>query len=71
MRGAPVPLAFTLAPAPCSRADRDVSSGLSAQFDSDVVSVDLAKIGPPDWEQVCVLGPYSANEEAERVLGFK
>ena len=33
--------------------------------------LDLAHIGPSSWERICVLGPYTTNEQAEKVLGFK
>jgi hypothetical protein len=34
-------------------------------------SVDLAKVGFPSWERVCILGPYMQNREAKETLGFE
>ena len=33
--------------------------------------LNLALVGPTSWERVCVFGPYTTNEHAEKVLGFK
>jgi hypothetical protein len=32
--------------------------------------IDLAEIVPAAWDRVCILSPYTNNEQAERVLGF-
>lgn len=34
-------------------------------------AIDLSIVGPASWERVCLLGPYSDNAAAEKVLGFK
>ena len=34
-------------------------------------AADLTRIGSKDWTRICILKPYTNNEEAERVLGFK
>lgn len=60
-----------LTTAGCSSEDPDISRQLAhrvaAQPDGPV---DLAQIGPADWDKVCVLGPYTLNAQAEAVLGF-
>jgi hypothetical protein len=33
-------------------------------------SIDLAVVGPPSWDRVCVLTPYSNNESTKQLLGF-
>lgn len=56
----------------CSRMDRSISAQITEQFDaSNSAPIDLARVGPPIWERVCVLGPYATNEAAEKILGFK
>jgi hypothetical protein len=58
--------------AACKRSDPSISAMITAQFDaSSSVPVNLGLVGPSSWDRVCVLGPYSTNEDAERVLGFK
>jgi len=49
---------------------------ISAQIEEQVkasttVPVDLALVGPSSWERVCVLAPYTNNERAEQIIGFK
>lgn len=56
----------------CAKADKSLSQQLTAEFDASTSTpINLAKIGPPTWEKVCVLGSYTTNEAAEKVLGFK
>lgn len=56
----------------CTSSDNSISQKLTKEFDASTSSpIDLAKLGPPTWEKVCVLGPYITNGEAEKVLGFK
>ena len=58
--------------AACTSRDRGISEKLTAEFDASTSApIDMAKIGPPGWEKLCVLGPYSTNEAAEQTLGFK
>lgn len=33
--------------------------------------IDLGTVGPPSWERICVLAPYTDNSRAEKILGFK
>jgi hypothetical protein len=56
----------------CTNGDKSISQQLTAEFDASTSApIDLAKLGPPTWEKVCVLGSYTPNKEAEKVLGFK
>jgi hypothetical protein len=56
----------------CMNNDNSISQKLTAEFDASTSApIDLAKIGPPTWEKVCVLGPYITNGVAEKTLGFK
>ena len=50
----------------------DYSTRISDQFNATGrTSIDLLQAVPTAWDKVCVLGPYSGDEEAERTLGFK
>ena len=54
------------------RPGNDISHQLAAQVRSaGAAPIDLARLGPPGWDRVCVLSPYADNEEARRVLGFR
>jgi hypothetical protein len=56
----------------CVSSDNSISQKLTAEFNaSPSTPIDLAKIGPQTWEKVCVLGPYTTNGAAEKILGFK
>jgi hypothetical protein len=56
----------------CTRGGGDISSQIEAQFKAGPTApVNLALVGPSSWERFCVLGPYTNNERAEQVLGFK
>jgi hypothetical protein len=56
----------------CSSAgDNRIGSDISSQVDSKSDVVDLAKVGPPSWTRVCILGPYSTTQTAESLLGAK
>ncbi|WP_386066314.1 hypothetical protein ACFJIW_17475 [Tahibacter sp. UC22_41] len=45
-----------------------IADQLSASSDR---RIDLATIAPGDWERVCILGPYSNDAAAVRILGFQ
>ncbi len=65
------PIVMLLA-AGCSGNDRDISAQIQAQFDaSRTAPIDLSLVGPPSWERVCVLPPYTLNDQTERILGFE
>lgn len=56
----------------CSSGDSAISEQITAQFDaSKTTHIDLSIVGPASWERVCVLSPYTTNQSAEHVLGFK
>ena len=49
----------------------DISAQIEAQLHADPTgSVDLRRIGPEEWERMCVLTPYTNNEAASNTLGF-
>ncbi|MNZ36997.1 hypothetical protein D3C78_544360 [compost metagenome] len=56
----------------CSDGSSAISAQIAAQFDaSKSAPIDLSVVGPASWERVCVLSPYTTNQTAERILGFK
>lgn len=56
----------------CVGNSNEISAQIESQFKASATApVNLALVGPLSWEQVCVLGPYTNNERAEKVLGFK
>lgn len=56
----------------CSGNSNKISTQIESQFKaSSTAPVNLALVGPASWEQVCILVPYTNNEGAEKVLGFK
>jgi hypothetical protein len=68
---APFAIALLLLNA-CTSSDNSISQKIIAELNSSPLApIDLAKIGPPTWEKVCVLGSYTTNGEAEKILGFK
>jgi hypothetical protein len=59
-----------LASAGCSM-ESDLSSRIGEQFETNGrVSVNLAEVESGSWERVCILGPYSDNRAARKMLGF-
>ena len=55
----------------CSEADPGISVAIAGQFRRSAGgNVDLVEANPGAWDRVCVLGPYSDNAAAKRVLGF-
>lgn len=56
----------------CDSADRSISDGIAHQVSSASMGlVDLRVLRVPDWQRMCVIGPYATNETIERRLGFK
>src|SRR5437667_2459831 len=56
----------------CTTGSPEISVQLAQQFaKSESTAIDLAQLGPPSWQRVCVLTPYTTNQQAELVLGFK
>jgi hypothetical protein len=59
-----------LAAAACER-QSELSANIAQHFASTArTTVNLAVAVPQPWERVCILGPYSDNQAAKRVLGF-
>jgi hypothetical protein len=56
----------------CNLTGQRISKTISASFQaSEVAPIDIAAAAPGDWDRFCVLTPYTNNERAEKVLGFK
>jgi hypothetical protein len=56
----------------CTNGGTSISRQLTKEFDASASApIDLAQLGPPTWEKVCVLGSYTSTKEAEKVLGFQ
>jgi hypothetical protein len=56
--------------ASCDR--KGISAQIRAQLDSTTSgTIDLSRVGPSTWTRVCILGPYSTNETAAQLLGFR
>lgn len=56
----------------CSSENRSISAEIASQFEANTeANIDLRKIGPPTWDRLCILLPYSTSDVAEKVLGFK
>ncbi|WP_349568772.1 hypothetical protein [Azotobacter salinestris] len=56
----------------CSSESSTISEQIASQFKaSNTAPVDLSIVGPVSWERVCILSPYSTNQAAEQILGFK
>ena len=72
MRTRTLSICFLLLVSACSGVSDEISAQIEAQFNaSSTAPIDLALVGPSTWERVCVLGPYTMNENAEKILGFK
>jgi hypothetical protein len=56
----------------CTNPTDNISTKLTAQFDSSNSRlIDISRIGPKVWDRFCVLGPYTMNDEAAKILGFE
>ncbi len=56
----------------CADRNHEINEQIQTQLQAKPMGpLDLALAGPSSWERVCVLGPYTTNEHAEKVLGFK
>ncbi|MHB8914959.1 MAG: hypothetical protein ACYC4K_04005 [Thiobacillus sp.] len=56
----------------CVDRNNQINAQIEAQLHAKPMGpLNLALVGPSSWERVCVLGPYTTNEHAEKVLGFK
>ena len=48
-----------------------ISEQIEDRVSADDAHLDLAAVGPKDWDRMCVLGPYTNNERAQEILGFR
>lgn len=56
----------------CSSSSSPIRAKITAQFEaSNTAPIDLSVVGPASWERICVLSPYTTNQTAEKVLGFR
>lgn len=56
----------------CADRNNKINAQIEAQLHAKPLGpLNLALVGPSSWERVCILGPYTTNEHAEKVLGFK
>ena len=56
----------------CGCGRSEISKEIESQLKSNNwLSVDLSRVGGPDWDRVCFSGPYFHNSKAEQVLSFK
>ena len=54
----------------CSKPAPTLSEQIAARYDAGGV-VDLASVGPAEWERVCIFAPYSTTQfHGRRALGF-
>jgi hypothetical protein len=61
--------AMSLVLVSCTR--QRISAEITALFDDrHAATVDLSRVGPPGWDRVCILGPYTTDRSAEQILGF-
>lgn len=54
----------------CNRSVQTTRSEIVTALQSSQDQLNLTAIGPAEWDQMCVLGPYTTNESAESILGF-
>src|SRR5262249_51840729 len=65
-------VAVSFALAACTGGSADISASLAKKVSEGRNAViDLSQLGPPSWQRVCVLQPYTNNDRAALVLGFK
>lgn len=56
----------------CADRNNQINAQIEAQLHAKPLGpLNLALVGPSSWERVCILGPYTTNEHAEKVLRFK
>lgn len=56
----------------CSSSSSPIRAKITAQFEaSNTAPIDLSVVGPASWKRICVLSPYTTNQTAEKVLGFR
>jgi hypothetical protein len=63
---------LVLSMAACKSASEETSDVIARSFESSgKKAVDLSSAVTEPWDKVCILGPYTDNEAAEKTLGFK
>ena len=56
----------------CSDSDQFISIQIEKRLEAAKwESLDLAQVGPAQWETLCVLPPYTTNAQAQAILGFE
>ncbi len=56
----------------CTSQIPDISQQIAAQVRANkTAAIEIGTVGPQRWERFCVLPPYTTNETAEQILGFK
>lgn len=56
----------------CGYGSDEIGRALESQLERhNRERVDLSTLGGPEWDRVCIFGPYSDNSTAERALGFR
>ena len=66
------PVALAIALAACTGSSQDIGASLASKVAAGgTAAIDLSPLGPPSWQRVCVLRPYTTNDTAALVLGFK
>jgi hypothetical protein len=56
----------------CSSSSWYIKKQIVEQFEaSKTAPIDLSVVEPASWERVCVLSPYTTNQTAEEILGFR
>jgi len=64
-------LAFMLASCGGWAGQSKISSEIERQISqTNGQTINLSEVGGPEWERVCIFGPYSNNAMARKVLGF-
>lgn len=55
----------------CDSSNDRISQELADQVAAPSKTIDFRLLKAPEWERICVVGPYANNEMIERQLGFK
>lgn len=73
IRTLPLGLSFiAIALTSCFGQDRSINHRIMVQVQaSSTAPLDLTRVGPNDWDRVCIFGPYTTNDLVESDLGFK
>jgi hypothetical protein len=69
LRFAPLLLLSLLTACADNSLQNPISQGIVSQIKAGD-KIDLALLGPEDWQKVCIFGPYTSNDQLETVVGF-